>query len=177
MSQTILCPTDLTVNSKDGVAYGLSLAKKNDAQLIIFHATSFPSLSQYPCCELAPFYQWEQLVSKFKMDHLLTEAECKVRNFVSEKLGVESNGVAWKPRVALGRVSEEIVAAALREEVDLIVLARRKGRSLTRLFTRSISQTVSRNAPCPVLSIDATQFIQPSRAWRMRLLGEIAQRS
>jgi hypothetical protein len=28
MSQRILCPTDLTVNSKDGIAYGLSLAKK-----------------------------------------------------------------------------------------------------------------------------------------------------
>ena len=42
MSQRILCPTDLTVNSKDGVAYGLSLAKKNRAQLIIFHATLFP---------------------------------------------------------------------------------------------------------------------------------------
>ena len=173
MIQRILCPTDLTVNSKDGVAYGLSLAKENGAQLIIFHTTSFPSLSQYPCCELEPYYQWEQLVSKFKMDHLLAEAECKVKNFVCEKFGVESNGVAWKPRVALGRVSEEIVVAALQEKVDLIVLARRKGRSLTRLFTRSISETVSRNAPCPVLSIDATQFIRPLPVWRVPILGEI----
>jgi len=177
MSQKILCPTDLTENSKDGVAYGLSLAKKNDAQLVIFHTTSFPNLSQYPCCELAPFYQWEQLVSKFKVDHLLAEAECKVRNFVCEKLGVESNGVVWKPRVALGRVSEEIVAAAIREEVDLIVLTRRKGRSLARLFTRSISESVNRNAPCPVLSIEAAQFIRPFPLWRVPSLGEIVRSS
>jgi len=173
MSQKILCPTDLTKNSKDGVAYGLSLARKNDAQLVIFHATSFPTLGQYPCYELEPFYQWEQLASKFRVDHLLAEAECKVRSFVCEKLGGESNGIVWKPRVALGRVSEEIVAAAIREEVDLIVLSRRKGRSLARLFTRSISETVSRDAPCPVLSIDATQFIQPSPVWRVPLLSEI----
>ena len=174
MTQRILCPTDLTANSKDGVAYGLSLAKKKDAQLVIFHAASFPTLGQYPCYEPEPFYQWEQLASKFKVDHLLAEAECKVRNFVCEKLGGESNGVVWKPRVALGRVSEEIVAAAIREEVDLIVLSRRKERSLARLFTRSISETVSRDAPCPVLLIDATQFIQPSPLWRVPLLSEDA---
>jgi nucleotide-binding universal stress UspA family protein len=177
MSQTILCPTDLTVNSKDGVAYGLSLAKKNDAQLIIFHATSYPSLNQFPGCELEPFYPWEQLVSKFKLDHVLAEAECKVRKFVCEQLAVESNGIAWKPRVALGRVSEEIVAAAVREEVDLIVLSRRKVRSLTRLFTRSISETVSRDAPCPVLSIDASQIVRSSPVWRVPFLRETVESS
>lgn len=177
MIQRILCPTDLTVNSKDGVAYGFSLAKTNGAQLIIFHTTSFPSLSHYPCCELEPYRRWEQLVSKFKMDRLLAEAECKVKTFVCEKFRVESNGIAWKPRVALGRVAEEIVVAALQEEVDLIVLTQRKGRSLTQLLTRSISERVSMNAPCPVLSIDATQFVRPSPVWRVPLLGEIGQSS
>ena len=98
MSQRILCPTDLTVNSKDGIAYGLSLAKKNRAQLIIFHATLFPRLSQYACCEVEPYYQWSQLLSKFKTDQLLTEAECRVRQFVWATFGAESSGVAWKPR-------------------------------------------------------------------------------
>ena len=79
MSRRILCPTDLTVNSKDGVAYGLSLAKKNRAQLIIFHAAWFPRLSQYACCEMEPYYRWSQLLSKFKTDQLLKEAEYRVR--------------------------------------------------------------------------------------------------
>lgn len=177
MIQRILCPTDLTVNSNDGVAYGFSLAQTNGAQLIIFHTTSFPSLSHYPCCELEPYRQWEQVVSTFKMDRLLAEAECKVKTFVCENFRVESNGIAWKPRVALGRVAEEIVVAALQEKVDLIVLARRKGRSLARLFTRSISETVSKNAPCPVLSIDASQFIRPLPLWRVPIMGEIVRSS
>lgn len=42
MKQTILCPTDLTMNSRDAVAYGFSLAKKNDAQLIISTQRRFP---------------------------------------------------------------------------------------------------------------------------------------
>jgi hypothetical protein len=98
MSQRILCPTDLTVNSKDGIAYGLSLAKKNRAQLIIFHATLFPRLSQYACCEVEPYYPWSQLLSKFKTDQLLTEAEYRVRQFVCATFGAESSGVVWKPR-------------------------------------------------------------------------------
>jgi nucleotide-binding universal stress UspA family protein len=173
MAKKILCPTDLTSNSKDSVAYALSLARRNSAQLIVLHITSFPTLSQYPSCELGHFYQWEQFARRFKTDHVFAEGERRVREFIREKFAAESDGVEWKPRIALGRVSEGILLAAFQEEVDLIVLARRKGSKLTRLFTRSISETVSRNAPCPVLSIDTTQFVRLSLARRVPLLGEI----
>lgn len=175
MSRRILCPTDLTVNSKDGVAYGLSLAKKNRAQLIIFHAAWFPRLSQYACCEIEPYYRWSQLLSKFKTDQLLKEAECRVRQFVCATFGAESSGVAWNPRAGLGGAAEEIVVAAIQEDVDLIVLSRRKKSTLTRFFTRSIAETVSRNAPCPVLSIEAHQSTGPAPVWRVPVLGETAE--
>jgi universal stress protein A len=175
MSRRILCPTDLTVNSKDGVAYGLSLAKKNRAQLIIFHAAWFPRLSQYACCEIEPYYRWSQLLSKFKTDQLLKEAECRVRQFVCATFGAESSGVAWNPRAGLGGAAKEIVVAAIQEDVDLIVLSRRKKSTLTRFFTRSIAETVSRNAPCPVLSIEAHQSTRPAPVWRVPVLGETAE--
>ena len=167
MIQKILCPTDLTLNSLAGVAYGLTLARENRAQLIVFHATAFPC--QYPYYELESFREWEQLVSRFKMDRLLAEAERKVKHFVYTNFGVETNDSAYKVGVALGRAAEEIVTAALREEVDVIVLARRKVRTLTRLFTRSISATVSKNAPCPVLSIGPAQLIRPLPGCRLPL--------
>jgi nucleotide-binding universal stress UspA family protein len=173
MAKKILCPTDLTGNSKDSVGYAFSLARRNSAQLIILHITSFPTLSQYPSCELGYFHQWEQFACRFKADHVFAEGERRVREFIRAKFAAESDGVEWKPRITLGRVSEEILLAAFQQEVDLIVLARRKGRKLTRLFTRSVSETVSKNAPCPVLSIDATQFVRLSLARRVPLLGEI----
>jgi nucleotide-binding universal stress UspA family protein len=171
MIQRILCPTDLTAKSKESVAYSLSLARENCAQLIVFHSTSFPWLTQFPDYEVGPFQQWDQLVSKFKVDRLLSEAECKVKNFVHRNFRVESSGIAWKVRAGLGKVAEEIVAAALKEEVDVIVLARRKAKALSRFLTRSISAKVSRNAPCPVLSIGPAQ-ITPSARWRVPLLEE-----
>ena len=36
MIQKILCPTDLTLNSLAGIVYGLTLARENRAQLIVF---------------------------------------------------------------------------------------------------------------------------------------------
>ena len=173
MIQKILCPTDLTVNSMESVAYGLSLAKENRAQLIVFHSTSFPLLAQYPYDEVGPFQQWDQLVSRFKVDRLLSEAESKLKTFVHTHFRVESNTIAWRVRTALGKVAEEIVVAALKEEADVIVLARRKVRTFARLFTRSISAKVSRNAPCPVLSIGAAQIIRPPSRLRVPLLEEI----
>ena len=176
MIRKILCPTDLTANSRDSLAYGLRLAKANNAQLIVFHATSFPSFSQYPC-ELEAYIQWEQFVSRFKMDQILADAERGVRNFVGARFGPESNGVVWKPAVALGKVAEEIVRAALQEEVDLIVMARCKRGPLARVFRRSIPEAVVRSALCPVLSIDATHFVSPVRGWRLPALREMFQSS
>jgi nucleotide-binding universal stress UspA family protein len=171
MIEKILCPTDLTVNSKESVAYGLSLARENRAQLIVFHSTSFPWLAQYPGYEVGPFHQWDQLVSKFKVDRLLSEAESKVKTFLHTHFQIENNAIAWKVRAGLGKVADEIVVAALKEEVDVIVLTRRKAKALSRFLTHSISAKVSRTAPCPVLSIGPAQ-ITPSARWRVPLLEE-----
>ena len=63
-------------------------------------------------------------MSSFKVDQLLSRAERKLKNFIGATFGAEVNRIAWKPSVALGKVSEETVTAALKEEVDLIVMAR-----------------------------------------------------
>ena len=176
MTHKILCPTDLTSNSQDSVAYALRLAKENGAQLIVVHAISFPSLCPLPC-ETESYYQWEQFVSQFRTDRLLADAEQGVRDFVEARFGADSDGVVWKPRVALGDVAEEIVRAAFQEEVDLIVMARCKRGAFARLFKRSMPEAVGSRAPCPVLSIDTTQFVSSSRAGRLPALRGLFQSS
>jgi nucleotide-binding universal stress UspA family protein len=73
----------------------------------------------------------------------------------------------------LGEVTEEIVTAAIQERVALIILSRRKKNALARVFMPSVIETVSRSAPCPVLSLDP-QAIRPAPAWRVPVFGEIA---
>jgi universal stress protein A len=171
MIRRILCPIDFTESSRDSVGFALHLAEENRAQLIVFHATSFPSVVPY-ACELEPYYRWEQLVSRFNVDQVLSWAEQKVKSFVGTMFGTEINDLAWRPSVALGKTSEEIVAAALREEADLILMARPKRALLARIFTVSIAEAISRTAPCPVLLIDSTQALSSSRVWKLPILRE-----
>ena len=178
MIRRILCPTDLTENSRNSVAYAFRLAKENDAGLVVFHATVFPDCNRYLCeLELYSQSQWEECVSRFKMDQIVADAERKVKSFVGAKFKAEAGAVDWKPRVGLGKVSEEIIVAAFQEEVDLIVMARCKRAMLARLLRSSITETVSTGAPCPVLSIDTTQFVGRSAGWRVPLLREFFQTS
>jgi len=174
MIQSILCPTDLTADSKEGISYAFTLAERNSAQLILLHVTSFPLLWQYPC-ELDARDRWQQLVFQFNMDRVLAEGQRKVRKFVRERFKAESNSVGWTPRIAVGSVAEEIVTAALQEEADLIIMDRRQRPWLARLLTTGVLERVSRNAPCPVLLIDGADSIHRSGEWRMPLLEEVPQ--
>jgi hypothetical protein len=107
--------------------------------------------------EAEGFYHWDRLIDNFRVDHVIAEAELKLRNFVRATFGNEIEGVEWKIRVGLGGATEQIITAALQEEADLIVMARSEKAMLVRLFTHSISEAVSSTATCPVLTIDATR--------------------
>jgi hypothetical protein len=80
-------------------------------------------------------------------------------------------------KIGLGKIAKEVVAAAVQEEADLIVMAKRKRGPLSRLFSRSISEAVSRKASCPVLSICPLQIIRPWRKDRAGVGARILQGS
>ena len=174
MVRKILCPTDLTTSCRRGLNYALRLAKDNDAELIVFNATCFPSIWQYGC-ELDADGQWEKIVYRLRLDQLLADAERQVTSFFERTFGAECDGVVWKPRAALGYPVEEIVRAALQEEADLIVMARCKRTMLARVFRPSISEAVARTASCPVVSIDANQLVSAPRGWRLPVLNRALQ--
>lgn len=58
-----------------------------------------------------------------------------------------------KKRVVLGGVVANIVAAAAAEETDLIVMSPRAHGAFRRFFLGSVTDKVTRRAPCPVLSV------------------------
>jgi nucleotide-binding universal stress UspA family protein len=176
MIRNILCPTDFSENSKASVIYAISVAKENSAQLTLFHATVFPTIADFPC-EPDGVCHWERLVDKLRMDHILGEAELKLRNFAWASFKTEMEGILWKTRVGLGNVADEIRIAALHEEVDLIVLARSKKPTVARFFSRSISEAVTKAAACPVLTIDASRANHRREGWRVPAFREILQSS
>jgi len=176
MIRKILSPSDLSANSKTGVAYAISLVRENRAELIIFHAASisFPLLA---CpCEVDPLFG-RNCVPRFTVDQLMREGESKLIHFIHAHLGDEFRGLRWKPKISLGKPAKEIVTAACQEEADLIVMAKKKKRPLSRLLSRSISEAVSRQAYCPVVSVSPPQTQRLWRGWRVPLIGGVVQGS
>ena len=170
----ILCPTDFSENSKRGVAYAISLAREHQAELILFYVTSFPiHRFAYPC-ELDPFVV-QSHVSRFTVDDLFREESCRVGHFIDVHFGQEIRGLKWKTKIGLGKIADEIVCAAIEEEVDLVVMARRKRSSLARLLFRSTSEAVSHEAPCPVLSMCSSQILGPTRGRQLPLARGVLQ--
>jgi universal stress protein A len=155
----ILCPIDLSEEAKTGMAYAVSLAREHKAELVFFHVTRFPSWELAYPCDLDPFLQ-RRLPPKFSVDDLFRSAAARVRNIVQADFGPDVFGLSWKTRISLGNIPREIVAAAVEEKGDLIIMAKQKRRALMRLLTRSISEAVSEKAPCPVLSLRLPQIPQ-----------------
>jgi nucleotide-binding universal stress UspA family protein len=155
-AQRILCATDLSRDCKDGIRYSISLARRNGAELIVFHAARFPFPAAYPC-EADLLYQ-VNLAQQYRVEHLLRDAESRVSRFLHSCVAKEIRNVSWKVKVAIGKVAEEIVTAAWQEKVDLIIMTQTKRVCLPQLC-RSISAAVRRKAPCPVISGDGGEIV------------------
>jgi nucleotide-binding universal stress UspA family protein len=155
----ILCPIDLSEDAKSGMAYAVSLAREHQAELVFFHVTRLPAWALAYPCEPNPF-ELRHPAPKFTIDDLFSTAAGRVQNLVHDNFGAAVFGLPWKVTVSLGNIPGEIVAAAVGEKADLIVMAKRKRGVLVRLFTRSVSEAVSELAPCPVLSLCPPQITQ-----------------
>lgn len=161
----ILCPTDLSMSSLSGIVCACSFARDHQAHLIIFHVVPIPipSLSQIHEAEMFPFRSHAYLPPT--IDQVLREADGRVNDFVNSALGMHLTW-PWHSRVSVGDVTKEIVAASCREEADLIVMAKRQQNILGRMLSRSVSERVSRDAPCPVFTVCPSKIQRPPEARR-----------
>jgi nucleotide-binding universal stress UspA family protein len=134
------------------MAYAISLAREHKAELVFFHVTQFPWRTLACSCPL-DMLAVEEWRSQVTVEHLLRIAASRIENFVQPKFGAKILGVSWTIRTSIGKVPREIVVAAVQEEADCIVMARRKRGILLRFLEPSVSTAVSANAPCPVMSL------------------------
>jgi nucleotide-binding universal stress UspA family protein len=160
----ILVPTDLSEHSRRALAYGSWLSGEENAPLIILHVTSdfhawdFPN-EELPLGDLRP--------NAWSLDRVLAEAGLDLSRFLESSMQDLKKTAGATKRVVIGPVAERIAAVAEEERVDLIVMSPRRRRGLRHLLFGSITDTVTRISPCPVLSIAP---VRPSAPWR----GELA---
>jgi nucleotide-binding universal stress UspA family protein/quercetin dioxygenase-like cupin family protein len=136
--QTILQPTDFSLETSSAFQVACSLAKDYNAQLFLLHVmrpSVAPVLQEPVPNPLEPAEAQEHLHARFPWPE------------------PSEPSIVVDHRVAEGDVVEEILYLAQAIHCDLIVMGTRGRTGLNRFFTSSIAEEVVRRATCPVMTI------------------------
>jgi nucleotide-binding universal stress UspA family protein len=130
----ILCPIDFDTNSLRALGLAAELARESKTNLYLLHVVPIPTAA-------------DVAVPLLKME---TAARTKLERIARER--VEGGG-GYEIDVTTGEPAVEILRAAKRIGVDLIVMATHGRRGLTHLLLGSVAEQTIREALCPVLTI------------------------
>ena len=157
--QKILVPTDFSDISVPAIGYAISLAKAHCGEVGVLHALPSEVMKQHfsdpygggglAAPEAAPI----GVTRQSNLDEIFERNTQVLHTFLNQKIATQLlAAVKIKGLIRVGKVVEEIVAAAKEEQCDLIVMTSHGGR-LRRLLHGSFTDRVIKQAPCPVLSI------------------------
>jgi universal stress protein A len=165
----ILVPTDFSDVSVPAIGYGISLAKKNVAEVAVVHAFPTKAMQEH----FTEGYLTDGLVTPAGvgrqpgLDSIMDQKRSILDNFLQQNIGPEVlKGVKINSLVRFGKAVGEVVAAAKEEQADLIVMASR-GSSFARLFGGTVTDRIARRAPCPVLSISPSAEVRTEQDTRV----------
>ena len=156
----ILVPTDLSENSRRALSYSCWLAAEESAALTVLHVAK--NLDAWEFCpdELGlPGSNGKPL----PVDRVLAEKSLDLSRVLEPSMADLKRTPSAIKRVTLGSVPGQIAAVAEEIHADLIVMSPRRRRGLRHALFGSVTDTVARTSPCPVLSLAP---VQPSKPWR-----------
>ena len=138
----ILCPTDFSQASFQGLDYAVELARLFEAELLVMHV--LPSLPPGPQDPNFVFEipEYERLMHQ--------DAVRQLDKVVSQRI---PKALTARPLIGHGHAAKEIVRVAEEERMDLIVIATRGHSDWHSLVMGSTADKVLRHAPCPVFAV------------------------
>jgi nucleotide-binding universal stress UspA family protein len=139
--QKILVPTDFSTFSEQALGFALPIAEMFRAKLYLMHVWELPMTGT-----LLPPEPYPELV-------LTEEQTAATEHLAKVTHEVRASGFDADPVFVFGKPYMEIVRAAARLEVDLIVLASHGRSGISRLVLGSVAEKVVRLAPCPVFTV------------------------
>jgi nucleotide-binding universal stress UspA family protein len=149
----VLVALDGSTSSMHATDYAISIAMKNDSQLIVLYVIDFYKYSHISSSIiLAPTFGSEKYLEE------KSEAE-KLMNKIKEKFKLKIKGdmksKELKTEIVEGAKSVEatIMEYAESENIDLIIIGSRGRTSFKKLLLGSVSSSIIKNAHCAVLII------------------------
>ena len=143
LSKKILVATDFSEPSQAAADFGLELAQKFRVPIVLVHAFLVPG-TLYPSVPMLPTMDYARMYEDAGAESLAKEA-ARLAGKGAEVITVLRSGIAW----------EEILLAAQKMDVDLVIVGTHGRRGLPRAILGSIAEKVVRLSPVPVLTIRA----------------------
>jgi nucleotide-binding universal stress UspA family protein len=154
MIKKILVPTDFSECADAALNYATELARKFDAELMLFHVVAMPML--YPTgSELAtaPLFEVTAAAEAHARGTLDTQAQ---------RLGLPAGRVTV--RTIVGMPVTEILDVVEKEHFDLIVMGTHGRGVIDHLLLGSVAERVVRKAAVPVLTVHGPARARSSKA-------------
>ncbi len=140
---TIVVPIDFSEHSKLALGYAAEIAKLHGARIKLFHVVEE---TVYP-----DFYLPVLPSSEAVTERLIKEGTSRLRDLAGEAVG----SIDCEVHVQSGRGVSKIVDFAQQEGGDLIVIASHGLTGLSHMLLGSVTESVVRQASCPVLTVKA----------------------
>ena len=137
----ILCPTDFSEISYEGLNKAVELAQRDTTEICLLYVET-------PLRELNT-----SSASKSAESAHLAEAVYNLRDVLADRL---PENVRSQPLLRSGDAAEEIVKAAREEGCDLIVLTTHGAQGWREGVLGSVAEHVLRHAPCAVLTLSGS---------------------
>jgi nucleotide-binding universal stress UspA family protein len=142
----IICPTDFSEPSFEGLKIALEMVEKFDAELIVAYVIEPPG--------------WSGMAYAPPVTNLM-DISVAIKEEASKKLNkMQSDMIPEHIRYRLltveGKPAEEIVKLAQTESAGLIVIATHGYSGLHRFVFGSVTERVVRTSKCPVLTVRPT---------------------
>ena len=138
----ILCPVDFDQNSLAAVSVAAELAREHKATVHLLHVLPPAIREAFSCGEME------------------SEARTNLQRIGHQKL---KTGTSYELHVATGEPAIEVLQAATRLGIDLIVMATHGRTGVRRLVLGSVAERVVREAQCPVLTVKSKAGTTASR--------------
>jgi nucleotide-binding universal stress UspA family protein len=137
MINKILVPVDGSENSEKGLRYACELASKVGATITVLHIVTIPYTGESAVFHIEPLEDAGKMILE-RAKKLLKE-KCAGAHFVLKE--------------GSGNPGHEIVKFAEEENISLIVMSAKGHSALAHLLLGSVSDMVSKHAPCPILIV------------------------
>ena len=145
----ILVPTDFSECSQVAVEYAVSLAKAYKGELCIFHV-------------MEPIVY--ELDFSFVQPTGFPDLKDRLSESLNKKLAsIQAEGISAEGFVFSGIPSREIIKFANSRQADLIVMGTHGRTGLAHVLLGSTAERVIQQAPCPVLTINASKKLMAAK--------------